>query len=293
MLDTAPPALAGITLAGGAAAISTTTIPVSVATSPDVFAVTVSSTSLFISPTNGLPTLLHVTYPTVLTEITLSLPLDGDHQFWLVAQDGAGNLTGPVGDTIRLDRVAPVATVTAAVTVTDQTLLLLWFGGDVTTDVASIELAGDLAAPVSLSGVASATVTLSTGDGPKTIRASFRDEAGNLTVDTVTVTLDAVPFSLDVTVASATVASTAQTVWIAVTEAVGAVSMQIAGQITTPVTTWTPLTSPVAVWLSAFEGPHAITVTVRDTTPETLTATVTVTLDTAPPSLSAVVSYRA
>jgi len=213
-------------------------------------------------------------------------------------RDAAGNQSVTASDTAMLDQQAPGGSVSivegefvaaAGVTLslnapTDVTRLCVY--GDVTSACTP----GDLGTWVGFS--ATRSITLSAGDGPKTVRVLFRDAAGNQSVElTAAITLDvAPPTDLALTITgdgpAGTTRSAGVTLAIAATDtASGLAEMMLANDAAYTDAEWQSFSSGTAWTLTGNDGDKRVYVKVRDRAGNTAETSAQITLDRAVPTV--------
>lgn len=207
-LDTTPPTLSSVVLAGGAAAISSptpgfATVTLAVNGVNAAFSLSITTPANIAGPFLLSPPFA-LTYYTALPTLIYAATSGQVLQAWARVFDRAGNASAIKGDSVLLDNVAPMCTPSAnPVSVTSasrQTTLTFCAGNVASQGVTQILLSGHLdGAPYSLGAVNSMPVTLTTGNGPKTITVVLKDAAGNADHNTLNLYLNVPPFTAMVT----------------------------------------------------------------------------------------------
>lgn len=179
-LDTTPPTLTSAIMANGAIAVSAATaVPLALSSSGNAYAMTITAGGFF---SNLLPPVMvrYYTHATTLDYAVISGLPNQTLVAWVTVQDRAGNVTGPVGDSVLFDDVAPTCALTPVTTTTTNRDLQLNFCNVAAQGITTIRLSGDIeAGPYTIPAANSANVTLTTGVGAKYITARFFDAAGN------------------------------------------------------------------------------------------------------------------
>ncbi len=182
-LDATRPAAVSLTLNGGTLYATSSTVSYALAASDDLDLAL--DYQLLESPVPGDTWTASSGFP-IAGNLTLG---DGSHTYYLHVRDDAGNVTSAQAQVV-VDTVEPTnptltlspttytsgAGVTAALGANNATQMCLW--GDFTTS------SSDACATSGWeSFAASKSLTLSAGDGVKTVSAKFRDGAGNTTTE--------------------------------------------------------------------------------------------------------------
>ncbi len=300
-LDTAPPVLTSVTVAGGAAVTRDTVLILDVVAGPDAFEMEVTAVDQL-----GIPILidnpvanfaLGSSLPfTAVTTVTLNTGLfgvqDGQVNIFVNVRDFVGNASTPVGGTFILDRVAPSGSITSAVSgVTSDAVLPVFLSWSDANGVTAVSFSGDVASPLGwlTDFSAAAFVTLTTGDGDKSIQVEYVDAAGNVGGPFGTsVTLDT--GVINGTVVPATFATSVTPVELNLTVQSGVAPFEVtlSGDLSNGFAdTWMAYSTPVTVFLTAGEGVKSINVRFRDAELDSsVTYTAVITLDTSPPVLA-------
>lgn len=227
---------------------------------------------------------------------------DGTHTVWARFYDAAGNASEVAAASVVLDRVAPAAAtatlVPAAFTTTTAVQLVAPAAGQ-----DEVQLAGAVTAPtgfVAAAAGATVAVTLTAGNGPKTLTPTWRDLAGNTTTaPALTITLDdapptAGPFTISGRLGDGS-ASTTLTATTGVTldlsgqtdAASGIVEMKLSNLASLADASWAPFVASTAVPfnLSPGDGARIVYARFRDRAGlESSTVQGTITLRETPPS---------
>ncbi|MDP9259627.1 MAG: Ig-like domain-containing protein [Actinomycetota bacterium] len=268
-----------VTIAGGAAAITTDTTPTLSGTTdveaPAVVTVTINGQALTATPTDGLwsvtsAILANDTYPVVAS-----------------VSDGAGN-PGSAGQQLTVDTVLPVVTLDGGLSVsTNDPTPTIAGTSDVAPGAVVVVGVGSLTLTALVQSDGSWNVTPhALSDGTRTVTASVIDPAGNpgtvsqgLTVDTAppalttagganALTMDATP---DISGTADVAPGTAVTVSLADETLSGAVQGD---------GSWSVTASALS------NGPHRVVVTVSDTAGNLASFTQTLIVDTVPPAVA-------
>jgi len=288
--DVTPPVIASVAIAGGAA--RTNALQVTVQTSVpagDAVEMRLAPTTVFSGPFSVFRA----------DEFFTFAGADGARQVCVEVRDAAGNAANAC-DSIQLDRTPPTGTVTvaSAVVASATTAATLTYPADTVQVVASTAaLSCDPATTPYVAATGSpqnVTVALDGADGTRTIFACFRDEAGNVSQATTTVSVDRAAPTVSLTLNDGAAFTTTTTPTARVTASGDANGLAIAVDtaITCATATYGTFTTAPVVTLGSTQGLHTVRACVRDAAGNVSAdpAVATITLDTIRPSTSVLIN---
>jgi len=290
--DTTPPDSGSVSINGGAATTSSTTVTLTLSATDALTALT----EMCISNTNSCTN--WIVYSTSKSwELTAG---NGTKTVYVWFKDAQGNVTAdPATDTIGLDSAAPTGTVVInrddAATNTEAVTLTLSATDDST--VTQMCISNTAVCGGWIAYATSKSWTLAAGDGIKTVRVWFKDEWGNATAEgspnTDTIVLDKTApasGSISINTGAAATASTAVTLTLSATDATSVTQMCISN--TTTCTEWVAFVSPTAWTLTAGDGIKTVRAWFKDSVGNANATAVsdTITLDTTAPTGSIVIN---
>lgn len=147
-------------------------VPVAVSATDDVVVA-----ALACSDSAGTPAVNAIGIGTPSASLSVALSGDGTHVVNCTASDGAGNATS-AGTTVRIDTVAPVATIVSGPTVSGSTVTFAFTGSDATSGVAAFECRWDAGTFSPCTSPASTSTAATSGARTFAVRAV--DVAGNV-----------------------------------------------------------------------------------------------------------------
>jgi hypothetical protein len=288
--DVTPPVIASVAIAGGAA--RTNALQVTVQTSVpagDAVEMRLAPTTAFSGPFSVFRA----------DEFFTFAGADGVRQVCVEVRDAAGNAAHAC-DTIELDRTPPTGTVSvaSAVVASATTAATLTYPADTVQVVASTAaLSCDPATTPYVAATGSpqnVTVALDGADGTRTIFACFRDEAGNVSQATTTVTVDRTAPVVSLVLNDGAAFTTTPTPKARVTASADANGLAIAidTAIDCATTSYGPFTTSPTIALPSSQGLHTVRACVRDAAGNVSAdpAVATITLDTIQPSTSVLIN---
>jgi hypothetical protein len=282
-----------ISVAGGAAAVNTATVSLALTASTSTPAGSVTTMAF---SNDGTTFSTPEAFATTRAGWALA-PGDGTKTVYVRFTDNQG-FTTTVSDSVVLDTVAPTVSSfvinSNAASTNSTTSTLSWSATDTGSGVASEAVSNDAVAYTNVSG-GSAVWLLSMGDGTKTVSLRVRDGAGNQTIVTDTILLDAAPPVLSVVSVNGGAAwtnATSATVSLTVNDGAGAGLAQVCfnGTITgAPDCKPWGTGGPFTVTLATGDGDKTVTATVTDNAGNASTAVSdTIGLDTVAPTITSV-----
>ena len=253
-LDRTAPTLTSATLAGGAAAVSATTVNLTVVAGGDASQMRI---------TGDVSDSGWIAY-SASQNITL-LGVDGTKNVWVRVRDTLGNVAAAKGDAITLDRTAPTLTsmtlAAGASPVSTATVNLTVVAGG---DAAQMRITGDVSDSGWIAYTASQNVTLQGGDGAKNVYVRVRDALSNTSAALGDdVTLDQTPpTQTSVTLAGGESPVSTATVNLTVVAVGDAAEMRITGDVSD--SGWIAYAASQNVALLGVDGLKNVYVQVRD-----------------------------
>src|SRR5438034_1048021 len=213
---------------------------------------------------------------------------DGSHTAMLVAYDRAGHSTAATR-TFVVDTAGPTVTIDAPVAgwVSTRSVQVTWTAADVGSGLDRIEVSLDGNPPVVLPGTATSTTLTGVSDGPHTIVVQAFDLAGSSASASVLISVDA-------TLPTATVTSptpgqflgtsSVQLTWTASDAPSGIDHFEVS--IDGGVATTVPSGTTTYAFTGVTDGSHTFRLRAIDRAGNVVTASVTATVDTSPPTLT-------